>query len=84
MKDHYSRYDLDTVSSITGTPKDDLLKVYQAYSATGVPDKAGTIMYAMGWTPAYGRRAEHPYDVYHPVAARQYGNRGGRRKRTSR
>ncbi|MCU0588526.1 MAG: formate dehydrogenase-N subunit alpha [Syntrophobacteraceae bacterium] len=50
MKAHYSRYDLDTVSSITGTPKEDLLKVYEAYAATGVPDKAGTILYAMGWT----------------------------------
>lgn len=50
MKQHYSRYDLDTVSKVTGTPKDDLLKVYEAYSATGMPDKAGTIMYAMGWT----------------------------------
>lgn len=49
MKNHYSRYDLDTVSSITGTPKEDLLKVYESYSATGTPDKAGTIMYAMGW-----------------------------------
>lgn len=50
LKKHYSRYDLDTVSSITGTPKEDLLKVYEAYSATGTPDKAGTSMYAMGWT----------------------------------
>jgi len=49
LKTHYSRYDLDIVSSVTGTPKDDLLKVYLAYSATGVSDKAGTIMYAMGW-----------------------------------
>lgn len=50
LKKHYSRYDLDTVSSITGTPKEDLTKVYEAYSKTGVPDKAGTSMYAMGWT----------------------------------
>jgi len=49
LKKHFSRYDLDTVSSVTGTPKDDLLKVYEAYSATGTPDKAGTIMYAMGF-----------------------------------
>ena len=49
LKKHYSRYDLDTVSSVTGTPKADLLKVYEAYSATGTPDKAGTIMYAMGF-----------------------------------
>ncbi len=50
MKAHYSRYDLETVSSITGTPKDELTKVYETYSSTGSPDKAGTIMYAMGWT----------------------------------
>ena len=50
LKKHYSRYDLDTVSSVTGTPKEDLLKVYELYSATGEKGKAGTIMYAMGWT----------------------------------
>jgi len=50
LKKHYSRYDMDTVSSITGTPKENLEKVYKAYAATGKPDKAGTIMYAMGWT----------------------------------
>jgi len=50
LKRHYSRYDLDTVSAITGTPKEDLLKVYEMYSATGEKGKAGTIMYAMGWT----------------------------------
>jgi len=50
LKDHYSRYTLDKVEQITGTPKKDILKVYEAYTATGAPDKAGTIMYAMGWT----------------------------------
>lgn len=50
LRKHYARYDLDTVSNVTGTPKDNLLKVYEAYSATGKPDKAGTSMYAMGWT----------------------------------
>jgi len=50
LKKHYSRYDLDTVSSITGTPKADLLKVYAAYAATHAPDKVGTELYAMGWT----------------------------------
>lgn len=50
LKKHYSRYDLDTVSAITGTPKEDLLKVYEMYSTTGEKGKAGTIMYAMGWT----------------------------------
>jgi formate dehydrogenase major subunit len=50
LKKHFSRYDLDTVASITGTPKEDLQKVYEIYSETGVKGKAGTIMYAMGWT----------------------------------
>ena len=50
LKKHYSRYNLDIVSKITGTPKDDLLKVYTAYAETSKPDKVGTILYAMGWT----------------------------------
>ena len=50
MKTHYKRYDLDKVSSVTGTPKEDLLKVYETYAASGARGKAGTIMYAMGWT----------------------------------
>jgi formate dehydrogenase major subunit len=50
LKKHYSRYELDLVTKITGTPKEDLLKVYKAYAGTGKPDKVGTILYAMGWT----------------------------------
>ena len=50
LKKHYARYDLDTVSQITGTPKEDLLKVYKTYTATAKVGQAGTIMYAMGWT----------------------------------
>ena len=50
MKKHYSRYTLEKVSSITGVSKEDLMKVYAEYSATGVPDKAGTECYALGWT----------------------------------
>jgi formate dehydrogenase major subunit len=50
LKKHYSRYNLDIVSKITGTPKEDLLTVYKEYTKTGEIGKAGTIMYAMGWT----------------------------------
>ena len=50
MKKHYDRYDLDTVSSITGVSKQNLLAVYEVFTATGKPDKAGTMMYALGWT----------------------------------
>ena len=50
LKKHYSRYTPDLVSKITGTPQDKLLAVYKEYTKTGKVGKAGTIMYAMGWT----------------------------------
>ncbi len=50
LKKHYSRYTLQKVSEITGTPTADLEKVYKAYGSTYAPDKAGTVLYAMGWT----------------------------------
>jgi len=51
LKDHYSRYDLATVSGITGTPTELLQKVYETYVLNCyLPDRSGTIMYAMGWT----------------------------------
>jgi formate dehydrogenase major subunit len=50
LKNHYSRYTFQKVSEITGTPMADLEKVYKAYGTTGAPDKAGTVLYAMGWT----------------------------------
>lgn len=50
LQTHYKRYTLDAVSKATGTSKEDLKAVYETYAATGVPTKAGTIMYAMGWT----------------------------------
>lgn len=50
MKKHYERYTPDIVSTITGTSQEDLLTVYKTYAETGATGKAGTIMYAMGWT----------------------------------
>jgi formate dehydrogenase major subunit len=50
LKKHFSRYTPEKVAAITGTPTEDLLRVYEAYSATGASDKTGTVMYAMGWT----------------------------------
>ncbi len=50
LKKHFERYDVDTVAQISGTSKEELMSVYKAYTATGKPDKSGTIMYAMGWT----------------------------------
>jgi len=50
LKKHYERYNLDQVTSISGMKKEDLIALYETYAATGVGNKAGTIMYAMGWT----------------------------------
>jgi formate dehydrogenase major subunit len=50
MKQHYSRYDVDTVCKITGADKEDYLKICETYAATGKPDKTGVILYAMGIT----------------------------------
>jgi formate dehydrogenase major subunit len=50
MKRHYARYTPEMVSKITGTPKDKFIRVCEMISATAVPGKAMTIMYALGWT----------------------------------
>ncbi len=50
MKKHYSRYTLADVSATTGVSEKNLRRVYEAFAATGKADKAGTIMYALGWT----------------------------------
>jgi formate dehydrogenase major subunit len=51
LKGQFSRYDPDTVCSITGTDKETFLKVCETYARLSGPQgKAGTIMYAMGTT----------------------------------
>ena len=50
LKKHYDRYTVDKVVSITGTPKEKLLAVYDIYASTGKADRVGTECYAMGWT----------------------------------
>ena len=50
MKKHYARYTPELVSKITGTPKDQFLKVCEMLAATSAPDKVMTICYALGWT----------------------------------
>ncbi len=64
LKSHYERYDADTVSSITGTPKETFLEVCRTYAATGQKGKAGTIMYAMGTTQhTYGTQNIRAYAI---------------------
>jgi formate dehydrogenase major subunit len=50
LRKHYSRYTLEKVSDICGTPKEKLVEVYKVYGSTGKPNRAGTELYAMGWT----------------------------------
>lgn len=50
MKQHYSRYNLETVTSITGTDRDTYLEICKVFGSTGQVGKAGTILYAMGGT----------------------------------
>ena len=50
LKKHYSRYTPEQVSLITGTPKDQFLKVCEQIGSTAVPSRVMTILYALGWT----------------------------------
>ena len=50
IKKHYSRYTPELVSQICGTPKDTFLKVCEYISSTAAPERAMTVMYALGWT----------------------------------
>jgi formate dehydrogenase major subunit len=50
LKQHYSRYTPEMVEKTCGTPKDKFQKVCEMLSTTAVPGRAGTILYALGWT----------------------------------
>jgi formate dehydrogenase major subunit len=50
MKQHYSRYTPEMVERVCGTPKDKFLEVCAMIGSTAPPDRAMTIMYALGWT----------------------------------
>ena len=50
MKRHYARYTPDVVSRVTGMDKDVLMKIWEVYASTGRPDRAGSLLYALGQT----------------------------------
>lgn len=50
LKKHFSRYTLERVTEITGTPKDKVMAVWDAIASTHKPDRVATVCYAMGWT----------------------------------
>jgi formate dehydrogenase major subunit len=50
MKAHYARYTPEKVSEVTGMPKEKFLQVAEIFCATGVPEKVGSVVYAVGLT----------------------------------
>jgi len=53
LKKHYSRYTPEMVERITGIPKDQFIKAADLFTSIrkdGDMKKAGTIIYAVGWT----------------------------------
>ena len=50
MKRHYSRYTPEMVANICGCAKEQFLKAAEIISSTYLPNKAGTMLYALGWT----------------------------------
>ncbi|KXU94266.1 formate dehydrogenase [Caballeronia megalochromosomata] len=50
LKQHYAAYTPEMVTKVCGTPTDKFLKVCEMLATTAVPNRAGTILYALGWT----------------------------------
>lgn len=50
LKNHYSQYTPEMVQRICGTPIDKFEQVCELLASTSTPDRAGTILYALGWT----------------------------------
>lgn len=50
LRQHYARYTLDMVERVCGTPKEKVKQIWDMIASTSTPDRAMTIMYALGWT----------------------------------
>jgi len=50
MKRHYTRYTPEMVAQVCGTPKEKFLEVCEWIGSTATPNRAMTMMYALGWT----------------------------------
>lgn len=50
LKKHYERYTPEMVERVCGTTKEEFLTVVEMLATTATPDRAGTILYALGWT----------------------------------
>ncbi len=55
MRRHYARYTPEMVHRVTGMDMDVMKKVWDTFASTGRPNKAGSILYALGQTQhSYG------------------------------
>lgn len=50
LKKHYERYTPDMVARICGTTPEQFKQVCEMMASTAVPNRAMTVMYALGWT----------------------------------
>ena len=62
LRSHYAAYTPEKVQEVSGMPLDTFESVARAFTATGKPGKAGTILYAMGTTQhTYGTQNVRSY-----------------------
>jgi formate dehydrogenase major subunit len=66
MKKFYARYTPETVASICGCTPAEFLAAADVITSTGTADRAGTIMYALGWT-----HHSHSVQLIHAAAMLQ-------------
>lgn len=50
LKKHFSRYTPELVCRITGTPREDFLRICEVFTSTWPPTRSGSWLYAMGTT----------------------------------
>ncbi len=74
LKKHYSRYTLEKVTAITGTPQGDLEMVYKAYCCNRSCRQGRHGVICHGLDPAYRRCSEHTRNVDYPGTPRKHGH----------
>ncbi len=66
MRRFYARYTPDVVANICGCDAGAFLKAADIVTSTGTPDRAGTMLYALGWT-----HHSHSVQLIHAAAMLQ-------------
>lgn len=66
MKRFYARYTPEMVATICGCSADEFVRTAEVLTSTYTPDRAGTMMYALGWT-----HHSHSVQLIHTAAMLQ-------------